>query len=163
MQHTAEAAFSGDTGRAFDLAVSALTGIGFRLTERTAHAVELTGPGMTNSRQSPLAGASRIRVSTGGGQLALDADLGGVRRMARFVTIFPIALCLFLGVVFAVVFGVVLNRDGWIIPVVAVVGGNALLWLFLGPVVARGLRVRTCRALDTLLANMATAGQATGR
>lgn len=41
----------------------------------------------------------------------------------------------------------------------AITGGNALLWLLLGPWIARRLQDRTCRRLDALLANMVAVGE----
>ena len=162
MQYAASLPFSGDTDRAFGLAESALTGIGFQITERTAESVSLVGPGMNNTRQSALGGASRIHILSGRGELALEADLGGVEWMSRFVTLFPPGLCLFLAILFLGVFGVVLGPGPWMIPAAAVPGGMALIWLVLGPLIARHIRAQTCRGLDTLLANMVAVGESVG-
>jgi hypothetical protein len=159
MQYASSLPFRGDTEKAFRLAESALTAIGFRFTERTAGSVELVGPGMNSTRQSALAGASRIHLRGGRGELAVEADLGGVARMSRFVTLFPIGLALGLGVVLSVVFGALFGPGAWIVAVAAAVAGNAVLWLLLGPLLARGIRARTGRALDTLLANMVSVGE----
>jgi hypothetical protein len=142
------------------LAVSALTGIGFRLTDRTAGSMEMVGPGMNSSRESALVGASRIRLVGGGGELALDADLGGVARLSRFVMLFPISLALCMGVLFALVFSIQFGLGLWILAVAAAVGGYAALWFVLGPMMARSFRTRTCRGLDALLANMVAVGEA---
>ena len=159
MQYAVSRPFSGDTDKAFSLAESALTAISFRLTERTAGSVELVGPGMNSTRETALAGASRIHISSRRGELALEADLGGVARMSRFVKLFPLGLCLFLAVLFSVVFGTLFEPGPWIFIVAGVLGGNALLWFFLGPWMARSIRARTCRGLDTLLANMVAVGE----
>jgi hypothetical protein len=160
MQYAASLPFRGNTDRAFGLAESALTAIGFRLMERTTGSLDLVGPGMNSSRESALVGASRIHVHSGPGELELKADLGGAARMSRFVTLFPIGLVLFLGVVLSAVFGVRHGPGIWIIVVATVVGGNAALWLLLGPLMARWIRTRTCRGLNALLANMVTVGEA---
>ena len=159
MQYSASLPFRGNADKAFGLAESALTALGFRLTERTPGSVELVGPGMNSTRQSALVGASRIRISGGRSELAVEADLGGVEWMSRFVTLFPIGLVLGLGVVLSVVFSAVFGPGIWIFAVAGAVGGNALLWLVLGPMMARGIRARTNRALDTLLANMIVVGE----
>jgi hypothetical protein len=159
MKYAASLPFRGDTGKAFGLAESALTAIGFRLTERTAGSVELVGPGMNNSRESALVGASRIRIVGGSGELAVEADLGGVERMARFVTLFPPGLCLALGVLLSVVFSAIHGPGAWVIAVAAATAGAALPWLLLGPWMARRIRARTCRGLDALLANMVVVGE----
>jgi hypothetical protein len=159
MQYAASLPFRGSTDKAFGLAESALTAIGFRLTERTAASVEMVSPGMNSTRQSALVGASRIHIRGGRGELAVEADLGGVERLARFITLFPLGLSLSLGLFFCVVFGALFGWGTWIIAVAAGTGGTALLWLLLGPLLARGIRARTCRGLDTLLANMVAVGE----
>jgi hypothetical protein len=159
MQYDAALPFAGDTEKAFGLAESALTGIGFRITKRTAESVELVGPRMNSSRESTLIGASRIRILDEGRQLVLEAELGGVARMSRFVTLFPMGLMFFLCVVFGVVFGVAFGPGDWIWAIAAVAGGNALLWLLLGPWMARKFRDRTTSGLDALLANMVAVGE----
>jgi hypothetical protein len=159
VQYAASQPFRGDPGRAFGLAESALTALGFRLTDRTASSVELVGPGMNNSRESALVGASRIRISDNRGELAVEADLGGVARLARFVTLFPIGLCLALAVVLSAVFAAQFGPGNWTVAVAAATGGIALVWLVLGPLMARAFRARTVRALDALLANMVVVGE----
>jgi hypothetical protein len=159
MQYAASRSFRGDAERAFRLAESALTAIGFQITARTAGLLEAIGPGMNSSRQSALLGASRIRLVHGHGELAVEAELGGAAWMSRFITLFPIALVLGLGGVLAVVFSMVFRPGLWLIGVVGAVGLNTALWLWLGPRMARGIRARTDRALDALLANMASVGE----
>jgi hypothetical protein len=159
MQYTASLPFDGNVSQAFGLAEAALSGLGFRITQRTAAELELTGPGMNSNRQSPLVGASRIHLRGGHRELVLEAELGGVQRMQRFVMLFPIGLVSFLGVVLTVVFWATQGPGLWLAPVAAATGGNAALWLLLGPLMARSIRSRTCRALDALLANMVAVGQ----
>ena len=161
MPYSASLPFRGDTAKALGLAESALTGFGFRLTQRTAASLEMVGPGMNSSRESPLMGASRIHVVGTSGELALEADLGGVEWMARFVTLFPVSLALGLGILFFVVFSIVFGPGPWMIGVAAGCGGLALMWLVLGPWMARSIRKRTCRGLDALLANMVAVGEST--
>jgi hypothetical protein len=84
--------------KAFGLAEAALCALGFRITQRTNETLELIGPGMNSSRESALLGASGIRIHCGDSQLTLEADLGAVARMERFVLFFPVGLCVVLGV-----------------------------------------------------------------
>jgi hypothetical protein len=150
--------FEGNAAKAFDLAVSALTSLGFRTLARSDAMLELEGPGMNSTRQSSLLGASRIQVTCHSRQLALDAELGGVQRMTRFLMYFPAGLNLLLCLVFFAVFSIVFDHRLWVRPVLAVTGGNLLLWLFLAPVIARKVQARTRQGIDTLLNNMAVAG-----
>lgn len=84
--------------------------------------------------------------------------MGGVQSMSRFVTLFPIGLSLFLCILFLVLFSATSDRRAGMVPVIAITGLTALPWLFLGPLMARQIYARTCRAIDALLNNMASAG-----
>lgn len=162
MIYNASRPFHGDLIKAFDLAIAALTALGFRLDSRTADSVRLTGPGMHSNRQSPLLGASRLDINLHHGTLDLAAELGAAERMIRFVKIFPIALNCGLTVVFLVVFGIIfVGRFPlfWICPVMGIPLINGAVWAVLGPWMARSIHQRTCRGLDTLLNTMAVTGQ----
>ena len=160
MHYAASLPFSGNPDDAFRLAEASLTAISFRLTERSSSSLEAVGPGMNNTRQSALVGASRVRITNGRGDLSLEAELGGVKRMSRFVTLFPVGLVLSLAIVLGGVFGTLFGPGIWMVPVAVSSGGLAIVWLVLGPLMARGIRRRTCQALDALLASMVVAGEA---
>ena len=121
--------------------------------------LEAEGPGMNSTRENPLTGASRVRIVHRNGQLQLGAELGGVRKMCRFVAFFPMGLGLALAAFFAVLFGMILRQgpSPWlpaVIPLFAVAP-----WPLIAPALSRHITRRTVRALDTLLSNMASAGQ----
>jgi len=164
MEYAASLPFHGNPDKALDLAVAALTALGFRLNARTPESAQLSGPGMNNSRQSPLVGASQLELRALPGTLSLAADLGGAQRMMRFIRIFPIALNAALGIIFLVVFGLLvgprLPLASWLTPVVGVTLLNGAVWVVLGPWMARLIHQRTCRGLETLLASMVAAGEA---
>ena len=153
--------FAGSTARAFDTAVMALTAAGFRVVEKRSSSLRLEGPGTGSTKQSALLGASAIRIEAAANTLSLAAELGGVRRMARFIWLFPPALCvgLFAGIVGLC--ALVAPQDlasvarGAALPL----GINAALWLVIAPVFGRMLRKRTAEALDALLNNMAAMGE----
>lgn len=163
MEYTATQPFRGNTDKSLDLAIAALTALGFRLDERTPDAARLSGPGMNNSRQSPLLGASLLDLRAERGALALKAELGGAERMMRFVRVFPIALNAGLGVLFLIVFGLTAGQRlpfaTWATPVLGVTLINAAVWVFLGPWMARKIHERTCRGLETLLSSLVAAGE----
>jgi hypothetical protein len=112
MQYVSTIAFDGNTAKAFDLAVAALRSLGFRVVARDDFSLDLVGPGMNSTRLSPLLGASRIQITRATGELALEAELAGIQRMARFVTLFPVGLSLALCVLFFVVFSLVFEHRG---------------------------------------------------
>jgi hypothetical protein len=80
--------------------------------------------------------------------------------MKRFVLWFPIALCLFLSVALLAFLSAILNQQQWGIAALAAPAANLLLWMVLGPVMARFIQARTCRGLDALLWSMAQMGSA---
>lgn len=164
--------FTGDAGKALDLAITVLTTNGFAVTDKRETSVQLTGPGLSNTRQNPILGASRVHIRADHGSLSIDAELGGVANMRRFLTVFLLAMEIFFVIVFGVVMGFVFGRQfdvgfgvpfaqGWLwlafaIPIATL---PLLPWLFLSPMIARSIRSRTFSALDTLLANMEVAGR----
>jgi hypothetical protein len=150
--------FRGEAEKALGLAESALTALGFRITEHTPASIELVGPSMNSTRQSPLVGASRVRIMNRQGELAVEAELGGVERMSRFVTLFPLGLGLVLGLVMWIVFSALGRAGAGIMPAIIPLIATAP-WLVIGPLMARSIRARTGRALDVLVANMVVVGE----
>jgi len=161
-QYTSSVPFKGDAAKVFDWALGVLTPLGFQTVERKESSLEVVGSGMRIPRQNPLAGASRIQLSHDDDELTVTAELGGVERVTRFLAVFPQVVLQILALVFIVVFGLVLRMEGWALPAAIVVGGNAILWLILAPLIGRAFRKRTCEGLDALVQNMATIGQQTG-
>ena len=171
-QYSTTASFTGRADPVLAAAVATLTNNGFAIVDRMDGRATLTGPGLTSTRQNPILGTSRIEITARGQTLHVDADLGGVDTMRRFLTWFPLLLGLGLGLLFAV-----LGSAGW--------GGNVDLgvglpwapgvqrafaalalgllpvvpWLFISPLMIRMVRRRTQQALDTLANNAAFAGR----
>ena len=158
MDYTKTVSFTGSTEKAFDLAAAALTSLGFRITTRDSSTLDLTGPGMRSTRQSALLGASRIQVTRSADELTMQAELGGVTTMRRFVTFFPTGLVLFLCIFLSIIFSLVFDDRQWVVPIVVASGTIMIVWLILGPLMARSIHSHTCSALDALLDNMAVTG-----
>jgi hypothetical protein len=147
-------------------ALAILTNNGFSIVDRDDHSASLDGPGLNSTRQNPLLGASKIHLELQGQQLRLDAELGGVDSMRRFLMRFPFLLGIGLGLLFGVIGGLVFGRQfgvgfgvpwaqGWTWMLIAF--GGALLpvtpWLFLSPMMSNMIRTRTQDALTTLVKN----------
>jgi hypothetical protein len=81
--------------------------MGFEMVKRQNDSVELLGPGMNSTRQKPVLGATVVRVELRGQQLRLEAELGGIDSLRRFMRRFPLALGLGLGALFGIGGGVV--------------------------------------------------------
>ena len=159
MQYSASQPFHGDHLAAFYLAESVLTSLGFRSAQRTESTMEMLGPGMHSTRQTALLGATRITIARRSSDLSVEAELGGVAKMSRFVMLFPITLVLVLGVILTAVFWTVFGSGIWIWAVAGAIGVNGVTWLLIGPLMAKGMQTRTNRALDALLANMVAAAR----
>lgn len=157
MDHSASKPFSGDVDKALTFVVTALTPLGFRVEKQTSETVDLIGPPMQRTRQSALVGASKLRVAHRSGQLAVEAELGGVRRITRFVLVFPIAVCVFLGIVFSVI-NLATGQVGAWLPVGVALGVNVLVWIMVGPLVVSHLKKKTLAGLETLLSNAVAVG-----
>jgi len=163
MAYNASRPFHGDFDKALDLAIAALTALGFRLESRTTDSARLTGPGMNSNRQNPLLGASRLDINLHQGQLDLAADLGAAERLMQFTRVFPIAVNGALGLSLLVSFGIAFAGWApiflWLVPVVAIALLNGAVWAILGPRIARSIHQRSCRGLDALLNTMVVTGQ----
>jgi hypothetical protein len=146
-------------------ALATLTSNGFAITRRDATSATLTGPGLNSSRQNPLLGASRIDLRIDNKLLQVNAELGGIDTMRRFLMWFPFLLGLGLGLVFVVIGGVVGQQSGlgfgvpgaqgwrWALTAMVCAILSVAPWLVLSPVMARMFRNRTQRALETLVNN----------
>lgn len=158
------APLSVDPDQSLLFAIMTLTSNGFAIDQQSKNNASLLGPGMNNTRQNPLLGASRVEVGIVGKQLQIQAELGALDRMKRFVTWFPLLLPLFLACVFVVLgftmgqpfagaFGA--NNGGftWVLIVIGICLLPGLPWLVLSPMMSRWMEKRTKQALDTLVNN----------
>lgn len=159
MRYSTSATSSKPMQSVLQSALVLLTTSGFEIVDRRENRVDLVGPGLHSSRQNPILGASRIQLRIVDRELMLEAELGGVESMRRFLMIFPFALGLGLGLAFAflgavgimpplgVGFGAewVLRIGMGILPV--------LPWLVISPLIANAIKSRTQRALDVLVRN----------
>lgn len=151
---------------ALDTAVTTLTNNGFTIVGRTSTTATLNGSGMNSTNQPALLGATKIDLRIVNDALQIDAVLGGVDSMRRFLFRFPLLLGIGLGLLFGVGGGLMFGRQfgigfgvpwaaGWRWIAVAMCG--ALLpvspWLVLSPLIANSILNRTRRALDVLAGN----------
>jgi hypothetical protein len=153
-------------------AIVTLTSNGFAISHRNSKSVSLKGPGLNNTRQNPILGASKISLQIHDNSIVADAELGGVDAMERFLMRFPFLLGLGMGLFFGVAGGLLFGRQfgvgfgvpwaqGWRWMLLAF--GGAMLpvapWLILSPLMSRMIRRRTQNAVETLIHNAAFATQ----
>jgi hypothetical protein len=129
---------------------------GFQLVASTDHELRVTGPGINSTRENPLKGITEASIIVRSSAIEMRATLGGVEKMKKFLTFFPLGMAL----LFLIVFGVLALtipdlRRPWffLIPILALSP-----WLFLAPLMARMIGRRTIQAIDTLLNNMVMLG-----
>jgi|SRR5688572_30723695 len=158
--HEASASVTGDSGRAFDAAVVALTSAGFKLEHKFRFAALFTAVPMTRSNRHPLLGASRIKLTFHKGRLSAVAELGGVARLARSVRMLATLTFLGGGLATAIVFYFAFGAKTpavWAGPALFIAVDLVFVFV-LCPAVARRLEERTKAALDTLLTNSSGLG-----
>jgi hypothetical protein len=155
MDYSQSVEFHGDVNRAIEYATLILTTLGFRLVAQDESSAEFEGPGMNNTRQPGLLGVSYLRIAADGATLMIEAELGGVRKMERFVTWFPTSLGVFLGLTLG---GLAWQFAGWKMAttIFTTAALSVLPWKIIAPIFVRRIRTRTTPALDTLLGNLAS-------
>ncbi len=154
------------TGDVLQVALAILANSGFKIVNRDSHSASLSGPGLNSTRQNPLLGATSIQIVVDDDRMKLDAELGGVDSMRRFLTRFPFMLGLGLAALFGVGGGFLFGRafgvgfgvpwaQGWtwmlFATIIAVLPVTP--WLVLSPLIAGSIRKRTQQALSTLANN----------
>jgi hypothetical protein len=160
-------AFQGDPGKAMDAAAAMLTPLGFVITQKRLTSLELAGPGLRSTRQAPILGATTIVLKGDHGRMTLEAELGGVAAMRRFLYLFPTGLGAAFVLVFGVGMGFLFGRQFGVGFGVPWAPGREWLyfavplsllplspWLVLSPLMARRTRRRTIAALDVFLTSL---------
>lgn len=150
------------------VALAILAKNGFTIISRDSETAHLIGPGLHSTKQNPLLGASSIHLRLEKQQLRLDAELGGVDSMRRFLYRFPLRLGLGLGLSFGILGGLGFGRQfgvgfgvpwaqGWAWFFLALAGGLLPVapWLVLSPLLSRLIQTRTQNALTSLVHNAA--------
>lgn len=141
--------FSGSTEKALEMARNIFIQQNFQIVASADSAVELTGPGMLSSRQNPLVALSSVTIHATGGSLSIEADFGAIKTLTRYLTYFILGMAIF----FFVLFGLLFYEQGQPARLLIPLAPFAP-WPILIPVLAKIMRRRTRRALDTLMNNI---------
>lgn len=141
-----------DSEKAVDAVTNVFIQQSFRITQKSETAVELTGPGMISSRQDPLVGISKIRISQSSGSLSIEAQFDSIRKLIKYLAVFIVGM----GVFVVILFGILFTRQGKPVGTVVLISLAPFApWPVLLPVIMIWLKSRTARALDVLLSNTA--------
>lgn len=141
-----------DPAHAKKIVLQTLLPLGFKMINDTSYGFTVNGPGYRSTRQSALLGISNAVFDFGRSHITIDAELGGLHRMARWLLIILIGV----GIIDAAIFFALwyylpeLNQQRWFlfIPVLTL-----LTWIFIGPFMIKFLRHRCEDAINTLLCN----------
>jgi hypothetical protein len=145
MDYAVTRSHKGDPQRILSTIRDQLIQRNFRIERQFENGLAFHGPGMHSSRQDALLGMTHVEVHVTSNEVSLQADLGGVRFLKWFVTLFPPGLGLGLFVLFLFVLP---NRGAAFAPLLATAP-----WLVLGPVMAWLFKKRTTSAIETMLDN----------
>ncbi len=151
--------YRGDGTRAMAVAQAAFAQAGFRLERMTATELRVIGPGMRNTRVDPLRGATLAGVTIGGGEIRMEAVLGGAVWVQRLLALLLGGMAVLFLVGFGIAWAVLpsLRDFAWIWFFILL---PFLPWVGLGPVLAWAVRRAGEGALRNLVDNMAVAAAA---
>ena len=151
MDYKTTVPFTGSSSAAMEAARSQFMANGFKLDQFSDEQLVVTGPGMYNNQQNPIVGISHAKITVSSSTIEICAELGGVKFMQMFIYIFPPALGIFLALVFACIPS--FPRRASLTAILPV-----LPWVVISPLMARWLKNRTTKAVDTLVHNMVNVG-----
>jgi hypothetical protein len=147
MEYKTSVPYKGPTHPPLETARSHFIANGFRIDRLSETELIAIGQGMYSTKQNPIAGASRTRITVSPDSIDIIAELGGVKSIQRFLYIFPPALAGCLALIFACIPGFPANA-------LLLAFLPVLPWMVLSPLMARWVRRRTIGALDNLAHNL---------
>lgn len=148
--------FSGNVEKVLEVARNAFIQNNFQIVRDSDTEVELTGPGMLSSRQNPMVGISRICIRGTSGNLSIEAEFGGIRKLTKYLSFFILGMAIF----FVVFFGILFSKQGQPLNKTILISLAPFIpWPVLIPLIYLWMKSRTSKALDRLLTNMVTLGR----
>ena len=142
--------------KAIEVARSTFMSLDFRIVSCSGRELRVEGKGMRNTKQNPLKGITEATILASRSGIDIQAVLGGVDWMRRFVLIFPLALGGFLTLVFGVLSIFVPTMRNPLVLLAPIL--SLAPWPIIGPFMARWIKQRTEQAIDALLENMGEGG-----
>ena len=139
--------FTGINAGALDIARVALLSLGFEILSESDNELEASGPGMHSNQQPDLLGATYIHFKITSTRINVDAVLGGVDTMKKFVYFFPPGLVISL-LILQGIFGNPIEAYFYLL---------IIPWFFIAHVIAKILEKTTSNAIDRLVRGMAQA------
>ena len=148
--------FSGNMEKVLEVARNVFIQHNFQIVRDSDTEVEFTGPGMLSSRQNPMVGISRICIRGSSGNLSLEAEFGGIRKLTKYLAFFILGMAIF----FVVFFGILFSKQGQPLNKTILISlAPFILWPVLIPLIYLWMKSRTSKSLDVLVNNMVTLGR----
>jgi len=147
---------SGNMEKVLEVAKNVFIQHNFQIVRHSDKEVEFTGPGMLSSRQNPIVGISRICIRGSNGNISIEAEFGGIRKLTKYLTFFIAGMAIF----FVVLFGILLPKQGQPLnKTILKTLAPFVPWPVLIPLIHIWMKSRTSKALDRLLSNMVALGR----
>ena len=148
--------FSGNMEKVLEVAKNVFIQHNFETVRHSDTEVEFTGPGMLSSRQNPIVGISRICIRGTSGNISIEAEFGGIRKLTKYLVVFIVGMAIF----FVVLFGIMFSKQGQPLNKIILMSVAPFIpWPVLIPLIHIWMKSRTSKALDRLLTNMVTLGR----
>ncbi len=148
--------FSGNMEKALEVAKNVFIQHNFQIVRDSDSEVELTGPGMLSSRQNPLVGISRVCIRGTSGNISIEAEFGGIRKLTKYLVLFIVGMAIF----FLVFFGIILPKQGQPADKIILISLAPFIpWPVIIPLMAMWMKSRTAKSLDILTNNMIALGR----
>ncbi|HUS73271.1 MAG TPA: hypothetical protein VMY06_09420 [Sedimentisphaerales bacterium] len=148
--------FSGNMEKALEVAKNVFIQHNFQIVRDSDSEAEFTGPGMLSSRQNPLVGISRVCIRGISGNLSVEAEFGGNRKLIKYLVLFIAGMAIF----FLVFFGIILPKQGQPADKIILISLAPFIpWSVIIPLMTIWMKSRTAKSLDTLLTNMVALGR----
>ena len=152
MKYSKTISIPGNSEKASDFLLKTFTNEGFRIVSKSRHALEFTGPGMSSTRQNPLRGASDVKITIDFSSITLDAELGGVEKMKKFLIYFISGMALFFVLLFGILHFVHESfKSMEPVTLFFIVTSPFYVWIILIPLMTKSIKHRAENALDTLI------------
>ena len=148
--------FSGNMEKVLEVAKNVFIQHNFQIVRDSNSEVEFTGPGMLSSRQNPIVGISRICIRGNRGNLSIEAEFDGIRKLTKYLALFIVVMAIF----FVVFFGILFAKEGQPLNKTILISLAPFIpWPVIIPLMYIWMKSRTSKALDRLLTNMVTLGR----
>ncbi|HUW18824.1 MAG TPA: hypothetical protein VMW16_05940 [Sedimentisphaerales bacterium] len=146
--------FTGDVGKALEVARNVFIQHSFQIVTNTNSTLELTGTfTLWVKGMDPLNGISKISVRGTRSELSIEAKFGGISKTINYLIIFILAMAVLSLITFGTLFTIIRGQP--IGRIILLSLAPFVPWPALIPLMAKFLKYRTSRALDALVHNMA--------